>query len=64
VGGAAGATVPGVEIPAGDVKDCVGIQVVLSSPEILERDALRVPQQPGRLVVEGGAPLLEPADAE
>jgi hypothetical protein len=46
------------------VKDRVGIQVAFVGPEVLERDAVGVPQEPGRLVVEGGPSFLERADAE
>ena len=49
----------GREVPAADVQGGVHVQVAPAMPEIAERDALRVAEEPGGFVVEGGGPLIE-----
>jgi hypothetical protein len=53
-----------LEISAGNVKHRVGIQVALRGPETLERDVLRVAQEPRRLVIQRGSAFAEFPDPE
>jgi hypothetical protein len=46
------------------VEHSVHVEIILVGPRLAEGDLLRVPQQPGRFVIEGGGALLQRADPE
>lgn len=52
------------QMTAGYVEHGVHVEVILVGPGLAEGDLLRVPQQPGRLVIEGGGAIFQRADAQ
>lgn len=62
--GAPRSAVGALEIPAGKVKHGVGVKIALAGPETLERDALRVAEEPRRLVIQRGPAFAQLADPE
>jgi hypothetical protein len=56
---AAHVAVFGREVSTGNVQHGVGVQITAVVPQVAERDALGVAQQPGCFMIEGSRPLLE-----
>ena len=52
------------QVATGYLQHGVDVQVAVTGPDLAERDALGVAEQPGGLVVEGGDALLQRPDPE
>ena len=52
------------QMTAGYVEHGVHVEIILVGPRLAEGDLLRVPQQPGRFVIEGGCAILQRADPQ
>jgi hypothetical protein len=56
-----GGTIP-VQVPAGDVKDRIDVELALILPDVGERNVLRVTDEPGCLMIQRCGALFEGAD--
>jgi hypothetical protein len=52
------------QMTAGYVEHGVHVEIILVGPRLAEADLLRVSQQPGRFVIEGGWAILQRADTQ